>query len=186
MTAVETGLTRGVVYRHARRPEWGVAMLIGQAEGKATLVFADGERRTFAASLAAKVLVISEDDHPAEPAPASKPRRKRSGSWRGPAWTPEDDAELLELSSRLEVTDVQIAEKLGRTLEAIRVRRGRIGGPRPVRNAWTPADVEALIQARAEGLTIQAAADRIGRTKSATATQLMRMRRPRPKQGGKR
>lgn len=160
-------------------------MLVAVTEGKATLVFADGERRSFAADVAARLLVISEDDHPAEPAP--RPRAKRRGSPTGPAWTPEHDIKLRELSGRLELTDVQIAELLGRSLDAIRVRRYRIGEcTRPVRNAWTPADVEQLVEARAEGLTIQAAADRIGRTKSATATQLMRMRRPRPKQGGKR
>jgi hypothetical protein len=40
---------RGVLYDHVKRPQWGAALYLGEAEGKRSFSFADGEVRTFAA-----------------------------------------------------------------------------------------------------------------------------------------
>jgi hypothetical protein len=94
-------------------------------------------------------------------------RHLRTG-YRGPRWTPEQLALLGTL------LDDDVARQTGRTTNAVRIKREKLGIPNPKDlEHWTAEEVAQL------GTAIDAAvARRIGRTPSAVAQKRIALRIP--------
>jgi hypothetical protein len=78
--------------------------------------------------------------------------------YHGPLWTEEQKRLLGTLP------DAEVARRTGRTMEAVRIKREKMGLPNPESTAWTPEQVSQLGTA-----TDARVADLIGRTTSAVS-----------------
>jgi hypothetical protein len=78
--------------------------------------------------------------------------------YHGPLWTDEQNQLLGTLP------DSEVARRTGRTENAVRIKREKIGLPNPESRGWTPEELAQLGTA-----TDAKVADRIGRTASAVA-----------------
>jgi hypothetical protein len=76
----------------------------------------------------------------------------------GDEWTPEETRLLGKLP------DAEVTRRTGRTVEAVRIKREKMGLPNPESRAWTPQELSHLGTA-----TDAKVADRLGRTASAVA-----------------
>ena len=56
------------LYQHAKRPDWGLAMVVDFSNDRRTFLFADGQRRTFLNEYAQLMLVAQPEEGAAEEA----------------------------------------------------------------------------------------------------------------------
>ena len=150
-------LARGVLYAHPARPGWGVGLLVGEAEGKARLAWADGVTRTLVGAAARLVVVdpatLDPDAPPTPPAaprPTSRastrkarpssPARATTRAGRVSVWTrrPELDDELRGLVVE-GLDDSEIGRRLGLSPMTIRRRRRKLDLASP---HWWPAELD--------------------------------------------
>ena len=141
---------RGQLYQHRLRPQWGAGLFVGIIDGKPQLSFEDGQLRGFLPSSRGAFFEAVEHESAAPPPrkPATRP---------GPrVWTPDRDAELRTLDA-LELTEAEIAKRMGMSKDAVACRRGVLGLGR--RALWSDADdarLRELVASKTPNATIAA------------------------------
>lgn len=153
-------LSRGVLYEHAKRPEWGHGLFVANADaGKIKLMFTSGGVRTLLD--ASHLREVGKPPKRAQP--KRDPARVRRPSFA--AWTEAEDAKIRDLA-HAGASDRELAEALpGRTRTACRQRRLRLGVVQP--SAWTPERIGEAVRMREAGLTCPEIGAKLGRTPDA-------------------
>ena len=103
----------------------------------------------------------------------------------GAAWTPEDDAVIVDMKSRLETYDA-IAKELGRTTLAVQARWYKLKSLPPKRSgaAWTPEDDAVIVDMKSRLETYDAIARELGRTTQAVQARWYKLKSlPRDSEG---
>jgi hypothetical protein len=153
---------RGQLYQHRLRPQWGAGLFVGIIDGKPQLSFDDGRLRGFLPSARASFVEAEPSEQIAEPVVA-KPRKPATR--QGPrVWTPERDAELRTIDA-LELSEAEIAKRMGMSKDAIANRRSVLGLGRRV--AWSDAADARLRELVARNTSNVTIASELGRTLAA-------------------
>lgn len=164
-------ITRGVLYSHPRRPEWGVGLVTGLGEGRATLAWSDGAARTILDPASRLVRadprkVGAERTREAKPAKAkprkakkAKPRAPKTSRRRGGA---ERDARIRELYETGQ-SDDQIGRELAVSAKTVARTRMRLGLQRC---QWRLSGevVEQILDMRRQGVSAKKIAAALGRS----------------------
>lgn len=95
-------------------------------------------------------------------------------------WTPEDDAELLELA-RAGVPQVEIARRIGRRQGTVSTRLKALGfrtgaAPRKKRREWLPEDDTKLLELAERGVPQVRIAEELGRDPQTVSQRLISLR----------
>ena len=92
-------------------------------------------------------------------------------------WT-EDETEELRRMSADGISQADMAEQLGRTPNAVKIKLRSLGlyVPKPAAKAWTPEDESALVTMYRSGASFADIAASFGRTENAVISRLIRLR----------